>query len=476
MNSEIINWVITEVQPEANRTGSPEGALLKVASDRNLPPAALERMAQLWNAGRTIHHFEKSANRAASVPIVDVPELLENYSSYVPDQPVVGYAAQEVKPFPGLNLFGEAPQSLVVKLASEIEHPQVEKTATDAYRERKALKAQADLCLEYLDCLNLDKQAAAERILKKATELHTEWRPSQAVAMLVRRHGKKAAAAVEYLDKFLRGRANVHPEDLTKVAACHPVDVRNTPELDALEVIQDCLAQEEGTLDYLGECEAAYAEKRATMTMEPPRKREERTESRAPGSESPTETRSARGVDTPSTQAPKSTSGKKPQGTTAVTGAPRPTQIQKHRDVGINDVLMSLASGSSIGGRLDRLLSGMDIDQGQRVIDRAVEDTHNQAILQDLMINDDVLSEADPDEVAGYYQTLLTVSPELVKDRNVLATMLRKMVHTEGTDPLSIGTFADTQAKLRKNQEEASLAEKRRYEPKTKQKVKAHGG
>lgn len=75
---EIIQ-AIENLIPRAIEHG-PETTLLKYASDENLSPAQLERVAQVYNTAMTLNFLEKSANRGGSFRLVEIPELLKQYT------------------------------------------------------------------------------------------------------------------------------------------------------------------------------------------------------------------------------------------------------------------------------------------------------------------------------------------------------------------------------------------------------------
>jgi hypothetical protein len=77
-HSEIIQ-AIQKLIPETLEKG-PEPVLLKYASEQNLTPAQLERVAQVYNTALTLNFLEKSANRGATFRLVEVPDLLKDYT------------------------------------------------------------------------------------------------------------------------------------------------------------------------------------------------------------------------------------------------------------------------------------------------------------------------------------------------------------------------------------------------------------
>ena len=76
---QLIEWLIDDVAPRIQKSGSAHAELLKFANEKNLSPAELEAMGQIFNTAKTIKFLEKSASRGDSFPIVDVPKLVDDY-------------------------------------------------------------------------------------------------------------------------------------------------------------------------------------------------------------------------------------------------------------------------------------------------------------------------------------------------------------------------------------------------------------
>lgn len=82
--------LLNSIMPEIIETRDPERVMLKCASEHNLAPAQLEKLAQVYNTAKTLVGLEKQANRGDSFSIVDVPNLVANYVTYSPEQKVTG--------------------------------------------------------------------------------------------------------------------------------------------------------------------------------------------------------------------------------------------------------------------------------------------------------------------------------------------------------------------------------------------------
>lgn len=78
---QLLDSIIPDIISENN----PEAVMLKCARKHNLAPAQLEKLAQVFNTHKTIVGLKKQANRGDSFSIVDVPSLVKEYTTYNPE-------------------------------------------------------------------------------------------------------------------------------------------------------------------------------------------------------------------------------------------------------------------------------------------------------------------------------------------------------------------------------------------------------
>lgn len=76
--------LLESILPDIVRENDPEGVMLKCAKKNNLAPAQLEKLAQVFNTYKTVVGLTKQANRGDSFSIVDVPSLVSRYTDYDP--------------------------------------------------------------------------------------------------------------------------------------------------------------------------------------------------------------------------------------------------------------------------------------------------------------------------------------------------------------------------------------------------------
>lgn len=73
-------------------------------------------------------------------------------------------------------------------------------------------------------------------------------------------------------------------------------------------------------------------------------------------------------------------------------------------------------------------------------------------MLQDLITQDPIISEADPDAVASVYNSILATSPQVANNKEVVRSILRQAVNSVATSPFDAQTWAN----LEKTQREGA--------------------
>jgi hypothetical protein len=77
----IIQW-LENLIPDINSTGNPEQVLTKFATRNNLAPAQLTKLGQVFNAMKTLSYQDKNPDqRWGSFKIIDVPSMVSSYES-----------------------------------------------------------------------------------------------------------------------------------------------------------------------------------------------------------------------------------------------------------------------------------------------------------------------------------------------------------------------------------------------------------
>jgi len=86
MNHQAIIEQLSVLAPKLKTAESPEAVLVKYASDRNLSPAQLERVGQVYNIAKTLNFMDKSANRGDSFRVLDTQKMMSDFTAFKPKQ------------------------------------------------------------------------------------------------------------------------------------------------------------------------------------------------------------------------------------------------------------------------------------------------------------------------------------------------------------------------------------------------------
>jgi hypothetical protein len=80
---------------------------------------------------------------------------------------------------------------------------------------------------------------------------------------------------------------------------------------------------------------------------------------------------------------------------------------------------------------------------------KLVNKPNQQAILRELMQDDEMLRDADPEHVASLFNTMVDVAPKMTKYKDAIKSFLRQgIAHEGGLDPVTLGELAKAEARL----------------------------
>ena len=111
---------------------------------------------------------------------------------------------------------------------------------------------------------------------------------------------------------------------------------------------------------------------------------------------------------------------------------------------GLNAVLSADASEPSKARTTLNKLPGDTFDM-------EVDNIRRQAILADLMNNDEIISKQNPQDVASAYNTLLSLSPSTTLQREVVRSVLRNSTANQSTDPFTASQISMLEQSKLKN-------------------------
>ncbi len=476
--------IIVSLVPEIEKQGA-ANVLLDYAERENLPPAQLEKLAQVFNTMRTIDHIDKQANteaRGESVPILDVPELVIDYVSRTKQEKAAHSAASFVS--------SHNPATVDLMSAVMFDAPMAKAASAPAEPAPVAYDKEAivNAALE----LEIDARVAMEKL---ATELVSKLPslPDGSLDMTAAVADARPHCNQEVLGESLEWlkMASVKPlygisldKELTKRAFAH------TGECGRLLVaFNEQFAQRKLMRKMAAEVEEG-AEKKKLSKEDLDRMAEEDPERVAREIE---EMYAENGMTPPGgepSEAPpafaKSKSDAKPAGGSAP-AAPAASGPPPQQSSRVTKILKAIGkplhtAGNVIGdaagkaqGHLDRITSKERFNKDQLSSDIDVEDVRRAIGVRRMIGTDPVLREADPREVLEIYNAIARTNPEIATNMPALRLLMREAVSYEGLTLDSQKQLTDIRANASKSEMQEADNIKRRYavsgdgpKPKTK--------
>jgi len=460
MTSEVISY-LEDVLPEIKRTRDPEGAMLKFAQERNLAPAMLEKLAQVYNSAKTINFLEKAANRGDSFHVVDADALLKSYTTTHPekvaaddfsewlDRPQTKAASLTYKIADRFPRTAGQP-GVLVEASISVEKPA---SAQLVRREEQATQRNIQTYEQVLFDLAEDvyeKSATiAERI--RATP-DFDFSAFEAGALLLT--GNAVKEAMSQVSSRLTRRHFMHKR------ASGPGDaVFSTSDRELLASVQRL--QEAVELQKAAASIAEEFHKPATTALFEPGLETQRThETLAPGAG----TQRAR---PPRYEQPpeKDVVQERPEG-----GKGKAAPGLDYAAVIRNTVMPPSSMISGIRSLALETLPTRNI--GQELVDQDFADTQSKVVLERLMNTDPILSEADPDVVVSLANSIRDQSPHLARDINAMRFALREAVQYNSLPTHTVKDIAGIEKTKAETESKGREISKDKYQMGFKQKPK----
>ena len=114
-------------------------------------------------------------------------------------------------------------------------------------------------------------------------------------------------------------------------------------------------------------------------------------------------------------------------------------------DVKAGQEAMLNSAKAAAGMGTSAILGGWGVKQ---IIDKIMNDNRRKALLEDLMMTDPIIKDADEDKVKEYYATIHHMAPKLSADKNVVRELLQNFIKFGRVDIQSIKSLADTQKSM----------------------------
>lgn len=142
-----------------------------------------------------------------------------------------------------------------------------------------------------------------------------------------------------------------------------------------------------------------------------------------------------------------------------ITGQPLDTEsylLNKRLNPGFSGALNRVQADELIAqsmtknvGDIANAIINEKLDNMAKGYKKIVNKPAQQAVLKDLLENDEMLRDADPEHVASLFNTMVDVAPKMTKYRDAVKSFLRQgIAHEGGLDPVTIGELAKAEARL----------------------------
>lgn len=437
---QVISW-LEELVPEIKRTRDPEASLLKFASERNLSPAQLEKLAHVYNTAKTINFLEKSANRGDRFHVVDAEALVAKYASAAP-------ADAGVKSDVNEWCFKEASTSLAkfptpeIKSASAEEHSVPVDTSRGAVREHLASQEVWRRNMAAHDEMLFNARAdAAEKLASVVEKLRadylTDFASVERDALYVNPACKEACDLVaERLKRHVtvKRASDAGKRRLVSQSGLH---------MDIVE-LQECLEVSKEA----GRIHAEFCKEAQTATG------------------SSTQTGGGIGNQFPkrpskSNKPQPSGGGEGGSGGSGGKGDEDPLGlVQLIRDVRMPN--LSPDPAGIVGNMISDVMSGRK-NRDQEKVDRADEDERAGAIVSRLMFSDPIISQAEPSEVIALANSIRNYSPAIATDVNAMRAELREKLQYGSLPSMAVKEYAGIQKTVDDDAKTRGDAKRDRY-------------
>ena len=480
---------VVNLVPDIEKRGA-EVVLTEYATREDLPPAQLEKLAQVYNTLRTVSYIDHAADdaRGQTVPLVDVPTL------------VVGYATglNHEKAAAGPHSFSTHDPRTVDLAAAMRREANLEKAAaqvTDQPAKVHETFKQAVSREQVQDALLSLEVDLEDEMSKLASEIFT------AAPRVADRHFQRdisefeqealqyqPPAAVKAAGAFMEKFAAPHRTKLLRFAYDVRVPQRAYDIGHALGQKFAELAKAAGTLEVLIKMAAKASD---GTTVEEHQKDKDydlddifgTTKVEKPDEAGVAAAREAlAGVPSSSTTAqpvagsggPPRASGPPGGGGDKSTGDKRSTSDpgNKQESISLMDLLgkpvaavagATQAASDKAEGAITSITSKPRLNKAQISADVSVEDIKRAMAIRRLIGTDPVLREADPKVVLEVYNSVTARNPQLAGDTAALRLILREAVSYEGLTLDSQKLLSEIRRNSEQADELSDINEKSRY-------------
>ena len=485
--------IVVKMVPEIEKKGA-EAVLTDYAKKEDLPPAQLEKLAQVLNTLMTVSHIEKAADRGSSTYLVDVPTLVTSYAiGHEPTKAARAAVSHDTShDIATVDLLTAMRQAVAgPKPVREIEkaaYVAVEKTFTHQDLADAALELEVEsmLALEKLASsilrtargvngvvdLALAEEEACHSLDSHWVKKACDWLQGNVKNTVFLRHDhtqaltKRAFAAgvrngkslVEFVHAFVT-------RDLMLKAAMYIGDEPNPGNTVTLDDNLNALIQARLSANTEGKQKAQEESERNAVGADD----EYEGDDDAPRAPREAKPKSERRNDERSDNEPRQSGGGKNKSSK---GDSESTESPARFLKTIGGAAMVPVRGTAevinnTAAAADRLIGNITSKErshsAQKYTDVSVEDIRRSINLSRMIGTDPVLREADPRQVLEVYNAIARANPELASNMPSLKLLLREAVSYEGLTLDAQKQLADIRKSTSESESKEQENDKRRY-------------
>lgn len=476
MTQQKIIETLDELMPQIASTKDPEAVLLKFAKTNNLYPTQVEKLGHAFNQCKTLVGLQKQANRGDSFILLDVPAMVKKYASYNPAEVL---SAKEKEVHKKVNK--------IVKSASVLDTPEesiplpnfleqlkfkgaeIDTNNVSEYDLSKSsgnfditfnkaasaeapdnllqLKEAHESIKKALKTASIAKQGAKEIVrIKCASVVDTlrvkgpqAW--AEIVEDVVYRYGaEKSASAIDTIENYLEvNHIPYEVADLTKKAYSYNL---SKDRHNMFNVVEDIM-------------QASELYKSASTALSGLEKDSDNMKTYISNFIKQAGPKGSAKNDPPQKDQQKEHKGKYDTIDLATgkkimdfTGSTASTAIKLPKQVLLDAPENAINSFNNYANNAAKLLP--DKDKLQKTYDKESDRLENEFALQQVLLSDPIIAEADPKEVQELYRTISSISPRFSRDPRMMSTALKEALQYGAVPVSMLKDIADFEAKMNK--------------------------
>ena len=423
---------------EFNANHNPTDAVVKAARACDFNVDQTHRLVEMFNTARTLNHYKHASDRGAEFELADPDAVVA--ALFEGDEKSAGAAV------PDYGCYDERERDWhfrgdtdAVKVAAAAEQDLTLEAL--GHRAMTLLRERRQLCKIAEDEGRLAGSAAAGALTKLARQfsLTAAYDSDRNARVMAAASRMNLGAAASKLAEFVPAKDKPAPAVLAKYAAAAVIDDRDLgAELGLLKEAAEWLGVQtelEAAASVFGKeadaFERDYADACGIQPAEPA------------------------GLADMAVLKQGQATTKRESEYTATNMFGDPEKVKTVRESGTELPTMFDTIPAYAGKALAKPLEAIDVDRAftgdttrqNKALSERMRNVQRQIMLQDLMTNDQVLSEESPEQVAEAYQAILQLAPEMASSKEVVRAILRQTVHSTAVSPYD----AEIWTKLEKN-------------------------